>query len=472
MKNAECEIDVDLGGASVPRPGDVVADKYRVLRMLGAGGMGVVMEAEHASLRQRVALKFLHPKVAESEVPVARLLREARAASAIRSEHVARVLDMGTLPGGSPFVVMEYLTGTDLRGVLGRRGPLPVEDAVDYVLQACEALAEAHSLGIVHRDIKPSNLFLTTRADGSPLIKVLDFGIAKHLRPGGAAAPEDVVTLTGHGFVVGSPRYTSPERLRDPANVDPRTDIWSLGIVLHELLSGQSPFEAKTISSLYFRIAADPPARIRDVRPDIPEGLEKAILDCLQKDPERRTPDVAELAAALRPFAPERSETSVRRVIGVLGVTSDKLPAFRAVLGVRENDTVGDPRSPLLTALFGGARRSSNLRVGLGLLGITLLVAGALVVAQTNAPEESVPAQTQAAGAPLPKKTTESEVIVAPDPVHEAPDAAKTAAHAVPAKGSKTTDRTGSTASPYQTSGVPSGPNKGGRFLDPLGSRK
>ncbi|WP_170319669.1 serine/threonine-protein kinase [Polyangium spumosum] len=464
MNNAECEIDVsvDLGADSLPRPGDMIAGKYRALRVLGAGGMGVVVEAEHASLRQRVALKFLHPKVAGSEVSVTRLLREARAASAIKSEHVARVLDMGTLPGGSPFVVMEYLTGVDLRGVLGRRGPLPVEDAVDYILQACEALAEAHSLGIVHRDIKPSNLFLTSRADGSPLIKVLDFGIAKLLRQGGASQPEDCVTLTGNGFVVGSPRYTSPERLRDPTNVDPRTDIWSLGIVLHELLSGQSPFEAKTISSLYFRIAADPPARIRDVRPDVPEGLEKAILQCLQKDPDKRTPDVAELAASLRPFAPERSETSVRRVIRVMGVPPEKLPTHGGPC--RDDD---GPRGALSTALLPAAlRRSTRLRAGLGLLGVALLVVGALVVAQGGAPEDLPNTNAQARTAAAPRE--EPSVVVAPDPRSDPPAAAP----AAPAPSPQAKEPKPQTASPYQTSGVPSGRRKGGNFLDPLGSRK
>jgi len=467
MKSAECaiDVDVDLGEASLPRPGDMVAGKYRVLRVLGAGGMGVVVEAEHASLRQRVALKFLHPKVATSEVSVARLLREARAASAIKSEHVARVLDMGTLPGGSPFVVMEYLTGIDLRGVLGRRGPLPVEDAVDYILQACEALAEAHSLGIVHRDIKPSNLFLTSRADGSPLIKVLDFGIAKLTRPGGVTQPEDCVTLTGHGFVVGSPRYTSPERLRDPTHVDPRTDLWSLGIVLHELLTGQSPFEAKTISSLYFRIAADPPARIRDVRPDIPEGLEKAVLQCLQKDPDKRTADVAELAAALRPFAPERSETSVRRVIRVIGIPPDKLPTHGGPAGSRDAD---GPRGALSTALLPAALwRSTRMRAGLGLFGVALLVVGALVAVQGDTRDELAPVHEQARAAAQPRN--EPSVVVAPDDRTGAPAAPEEPEAPAPSQGAKGSRGNTST---YQTSGVPSGRRKGGHFLDPMGSRK
>jgi serine/threonine-protein kinase len=336
--------------------------------------MGVVVEAEHVGLRQRVALKFLHPAAAVLEEPVARFLREARAASAIRSEHVARVLDVGTLDGGAPYIVMEYLTGTDLRGIVGRRGPLAVEDAVDYVLQACEALAEAHALGIVHRDIKPSNLFLTNHPDGSPFIKVLDFGIAKVLRPH-SVADEDLVTLTGNGLVVGSPRYLPPERLRDPSNVDARTDIWAIGIVLHELLTGESPFDAKTVSSLYYKIAADPPTPVRRSRPDVPGGLEDAILRCLAKDPAKRTPDVAKLAASLRPFAPERSDVSVRRVMRVIAAPS-RPGASRVPF---DQEPSSESRGVLTGAVLTRTAQSASRRSALlGLVGGALLVAGAL----------------------------------------------------------------------------------------------
>jgi len=366
---------------SLPRPGDVVAGKYRILRVLGAGGMGIVVEAEHAELRQRVALKFLHPKVADLEVPVARLLREARAACSIRSEHVARVLDIGTLDGGSPYLVMEYLTGTDLRVVLGRRGRLPIEDAVDFILQACEALAEAHSLGIVHRDIKPSNLFLTTRADGSPLIKVLDFGIAKLVRTSPATPPEDTITLTGHGNVVGSPRYTPPERLRDPTVVNERTDIWALGIVLAELLTSESPFEAKTVSSLYYKVAAEPPTSVRKLRPDVPEGLEQAIMRCLEKDPDKRTRDVAELASALRPFAPERSETSVRRVIRMMGDTTVMVGPDGLPISIAAGEGTEGPRGALSSVASSPTLKLPSRRgAAFGLLGAGLLVAGAMVL--------------------------------------------------------------------------------------------
>jgi len=471
-KSAEELLRGDGLGAELPRPGDVVGGKYRVLRMLGAGGMGVVVEAEHVGLRQRVALKFLHPAVADLEVPVARFLREARAASAIRSEHVARVLDVGTLDGGAPYIVMEYLTGTDLRGILGRRGPLEVEDAVDYVLQACEALAEAHALGIVHRDIKPSNLFLTNHPDGSPLIKVLDFGIAKVLRQHSVSGvDEDNVTLTGNGLVVGSPRYMPPERLRDASNVDPRTDIWAIGIVLHELLTGESPFEAKTVSSLYYKIAADPPTPVRRLRPDVPEGLEEAILRCLAKDPAKRMPDVAKLASSLRPFAPERSDISVRRVLRVIGMppSSSRSPS--------EQGPSSESRGVLTGAgLTRTARSASRRSAVLGLIGGTLLVAGALAGVAGHrvlgAPEpmhaKTSPALEPRAAPPAPT-----------NPVPPLPSEPEGAGPSVPARVSAEALAPAATSSARTVPVVsvvprraPSSSIKGVRARDPLDDRK
>ncbi|HEX6765337.1 MAG TPA: serine/threonine-protein kinase, partial [Polyangiaceae bacterium] len=189
------------------QPGDVLADKYRVERVLGVGGMGVVVSAHHVHLKQRVALKFLLPDLASNPNVVERFLREAQSASTIRSEHVVRVSDVGVLASGAPYMIMEHLEGSDLAKVLLERGRLPVTRAVDYVLQAMEALAEAHGAGIVHRDLKPSNLFLTERADGSPLIKVLDFGISKVTKSDGDASSRSLTRTAG---LMGSPLYMSP----------------------------------------------------------------------------------------------------------------------------------------------------------------------------------------------------------------------------------------------------------------------
>ena len=261
--------------------GDVLADKYRVERVLGAGGMGIVVAAEHLQLGQRVAVKFLLPEACEDPVTLGRFLREARAAASIRSEHVARVIDVGTLPTGEPYLVMEYLAGSDLSDELSKQGPLPIAAAVDYVLQACEALAEAHALGIVHRDLKPANLFLTKRADGSPVVKVLDFGISKSQSPAGEAKQ---AAMTSTRAVMGSPLYMSPEQLKSTRDVDARTDIWSLGVILHELIGGKPPFHAETLSGLVIQIANEPPLPLRGMRPEVPEELEAVIQRCLCKD--------------------------------------------------------------------------------------------------------------------------------------------------------------------------------------------
>jgi tRNA A-37 threonylcarbamoyl transferase component Bud32 len=298
--------------------GDVLAGKYRVERVLGAGGMGVVVAAQHLQLGQRVALKFLKLEAA-SDVSVKRFVREARAAAQIRGEHVARISDVGTLDDGSPFMVMELLEGRDLGNELIVRGALPVAQCIDYVLQACEAVAEAHAAGVIHRDLKPSNLFLTHRPGGAPLIKVLDFGISKIV--GGAGEDKLEPSLTGTSTLLGSPRYMSPEQLRGTKNVDVRTDVWALGVILYELLSGTIPFEADTLPGLLAQIAADPPRPILDVCPHLPEGLAAIIMRCLEKDTTRRFGNVGELSVALLPYAAAPSRVSVERILAILSMS-------------------------------------------------------------------------------------------------------------------------------------------------------
>src|SRR5882757_8726454 len=228
---------------SLPSENDVIAGKYRVERILGRGGMGVVVAAWHLELDQRVALKFLLPELVERGDAAERFRREARAAARIKSEHVVRVLDVGNWEGNAPYMVMEYLDGRDLSAELRERGRIPVQDCVDYVLQAIEAVAEAHALNIVHRDLKPENLFLARRADGGRLVKVLDFGISKSIILGSIDQP----SLTRTATIMGSPFYMSPEQMRTPRNVDVRSDIWALGAILYDLIGGQPPYVAETI---------------------------------------------------------------------------------------------------------------------------------------------------------------------------------------------------------------------------------
>lgn len=293
--------------------GEVLAGKYRIEKVLGTGGMGYVVACQHLQLQQKVALKFLHPSMLESEEIVGRFLREAQAAVQIKSEHVVRVSDVGTLDDDSPYMVMEYLEGTDLKEMIEKDGPLALSTAVDYLLQACEALAEAHVLGIVHRDLKPSNLFLAHKADGRPCVKVLDFGISKL----NSSSP-GVSSLTRTTATLGTPHYMAPEQLTSTRSVDARADIWALGVVLYELLSNALPFSGETLTELCIRIVQEQPAPLESVDQVVPEMLWSVLLRCLQKDREARYANVAEVAYALAPFgtaSAKRSLDTISRII-------------------------------------------------------------------------------------------------------------------------------------------------------------
>jgi serine/threonine protein kinase len=281
------------------REGDVLAGRYRVERVLAAGGMGIVVAARHMQLNQRVAVKVLTHNVGSTQA-IARFLTEAKASALLRSEHVVHVSDVGTLESGQPFMVMELLDGDDLSQVLEGEGRLSVEQAVDYLLQACEGLAEAHAARIVHRDLKPGNLFRARRPDGSNIIKVLDFGVSKALSTDVRA--EGTVTTTDQVF--GSPLYMSPEQMQSASKADERSDIWSLGVLLYELVSHKMPFDAESMAGLAVRIATDPPTRLVTVLPSVPLELEGVIFKCLEKDPNNRYANIAEFAADLEPFAP------------------------------------------------------------------------------------------------------------------------------------------------------------------------
>jgi serine/threonine-protein kinase len=293
------------------RKGDMIAEKYRVDRILGIGGMGVVVAARHLGLDELVAIKILLPEALADADAVRRFEREARSAVKIKSEHVTRIIDVGALDNGAPFIVMEYLAGEDLADRIARTGPLAVEDAIELMLQACEAIAEAHALGIVHRDLKPANLFCVRGPDGRTSIKVLDFGISKLTH---AAAQGSGLGMTKTRAVMGSPYYMSPEQMESPRKVDERTDIWSLGVVLHQLLTGDIPFNGETMPQVCVNVATRPAPPLRKSRPDVPIGLEALALRCLEKDPSKRFPSVAALATALARFGSRRAQVSVDRI--------------------------------------------------------------------------------------------------------------------------------------------------------------
>jgi len=456
--------------------GDLIAGKYRVQRTLGAGGMGVVVAAVHVELNQRVALKFLLPQAAGDRDFVERFAREARAAAQIQSEHVARVMDVGTLETGAPYMVMEYLEGEDLQQQLANRGPLPVATAVEHVLHACEAIAEAHAIGIVHRDLKPANIFLASRPNGSVVVKVLDFGISK------STMTTDQSDLTKGSTMVGSPSYMSPEQIKAARAVDVRADQWSLGVILYELIAGAKPFRAGTMAELIWVILDQPHAPLRSLCPDVPPGLDAAINRCLTKDPAGRFASVAELASAIAPYGPEGSAASARRTAHVLGVatSSASAPVPAAVLdalaptrssGEASGAAAGGVTSPPWSQSYPSAgkpgvaaaekpRSSVIVPVAIGVLAAAGLVGAVMLMqlsggptstavppvgalsAAARATPSATPPSSSAPGsaAPAAETATPGSPVAAPPPTHAAsepqapvtppPEAPREAVHA------------------------------------------
>lgn len=298
--------------APIVKVGEVIRGKYRVDRVIGEGGMGVVVAATHLNLERSVAIKLLNAKSSDSDEAIERFTREARAAAKIKSEHVGRVLDVDQLPSGAPFIVMEFLEGHDLACELRDGKKLPYAEAVRIVLQACEAIAEAHAGGIVHRDLKPANIFLAKGSSGATTVKVLDFGISKITRREPGADITANKALTNPTSMLGSPLYMSPEQMRASTEVDARTDIWSLGVILYEALSGRSPFDAKTIPMICAAVLSQEPAPL-DV-PKLPPGIERVVLRSLEKDPAKRYRDVAHFVRALTSFAPEQAALTLERI--------------------------------------------------------------------------------------------------------------------------------------------------------------
>ncbi|HEY4014065.1 MAG TPA: protein kinase [Polyangiaceae bacterium] len=370
--------------------GDVIADKYIVERLLGVGGIGFVVAARHVQLGGYFALKFLKRRYLRQPNVVERFTREARAACRLQSEYIARVYDVGT-SDGVPFLVMEYLTGRDLAVVLAEGGRLGADDAVEYVIHACVALASAHAHGIIHRDIKPENLFRVEH-DGLSSIKLLDFGISKVGISDGVATTSASARLTG-SHVLGTPFYMSPEQIRATAQADVRSDIWSLGVVLYELLTGNVAFPGDGVTEICAAILEREPAPLLEVRPELEPGLADVLSRCLQKDPAARFRNMAELAIALLPFAPLRAlavaegSSSIRRAaIHAIGGGSD--PNARASGSMRISgslapvDPVVNSTRPAQSVITGPILETAAAprRRGMGLMGGALAVVAAVAV--------------------------------------------------------------------------------------------
>jgi eukaryotic-like serine/threonine-protein kinase len=421
--------------AAPVRVGELVAEKYLIEQTLGVGGMGVVVAARDQLLDRRVAIKFLLPKLAGSDTAVQRFTREARAATRVTSEHVVRLLEIEKLPSGTPFFVMEYLEGSDLRALLRERGALSPSLAVDYVLQALQAVAEGHVKGIVHRDIKPGNLFLTSRADGTPLIKVLDFGIAKTID---SDSVESTSLTSSDDVRLGSPAYMPPEQLQNPRDVDKRSDIWSLGATLYELLCGRPPFEGPGYLELASRILSQPPIPLSEqtLPSTLPNGLETIVRKCLEKDRNARYANAAELAMALAPFGSEDARVSLGRVAGMFHSSgsikmltrsvSQDVAACTATLEVpvESRQNPDDRRTSDIGAIpLVPAARSRSWLIA-GVVGIT--IAGVFVLRGPIAVSPRPQGNRSAVSPPLavrPSATTLKPVIAAFPPLETAPPA-------------------------------------------------
>lgn len=417
--------------SSTFQPGKLISGKYRIVRTLGEGGIGIVVEAEHIGLGQTVAIKFLRPEVTDSELS-ARFLREARASVRLSGEHVTKVTDVGE-EDGAAYMVMEYLRGQDLDQVLHARGPLPIQEAVGYILQALVGIAEAHAQGIVHRDLKPANLFLARRADGTPLVKVLDFGISK-------VDGLDDGASTSTAVVMGSPFYMSPEQMISTKDVDVRTDIWALGVILFQLVSGKLPFREDSIPALTLKLHTQAAPTLRSVLPSAPAALEAVIGRCLAKDRQARFLNVGALARALAPFA---APGDVRLIESVSTLAGGEHAATVRLSGLPEIAEPG-PGVNKKAIVLGGALLLSGAFLATYLVAsstskndATQPTAGSGAVASTSAPTTpagdtsnvaiappaaaSTPASAPATSAPPPPSATATASAALPSTTRKPP---------------------------------------------------
>lgn len=446
-----------VGQRSPVAIGEVLVDKYRVDRVLGEGGMGIVVAAHHLELDQPVAIKFLLDALRGNEEGAERFRREARAAAKIQSDHVVRVLDVGVLESGVRFMVMEYLEGHDLSKELEQRGRLSTGQAIDYVLEALDAIAQAHAVGIVHRDLKPANLFLARRADGSSRIKVLDFGISKSL----SGASSDQLSLTRSSAWVGSPLYMAPEQMQSARDVDERADIWSLGAILYELITGRPPYLAESLPQLCNLLLTTEPAPLSSLQPDVPAGVERVVLRCLERDLSARWQSVSELTAALRDCRPERTSTAAT---SSSALAATELQGTEGSGAQSATPSGGERAAARTQGAWGHTHPTSQSKRGIAWIGAvalgSALVLGALVVLLPAGGDEQAKTNGAApAGSELPQESPPSSRSGPSSRSEEEAKGDSTAAPAsqdpVEARDSPTTEPPDSDARPEQPSAAP-----------------
>jgi eukaryotic-like serine/threonine-protein kinase len=380
--------------------GSLVNDKYRIIREIGRGGMGAVYEAQNVAIGKKVALKFIDHEAATNADAVQRFVREAQAASAAESMHIVQVFDVGECPHGTPYIVMELLRGETLAGRLSRMRQLPVSEAVHVCVHALRGLRRAHEVGIVHRDLKPDNIFLVETDDDPIFGKVVDFGISKIIR---RASELDASTLTRQGVILGTPYYMSPEQAQGMPDLDARTDLWAVGAILNECLTGQRPHVGNTYEQVIVAICTTDVPDIRSRAPWVPQNVADVIRRALTRDREQRYQSASEFIDALRGVAPDllsaNPPTPDPQAAQALRSADLSAKSREAPSGARTR--VSWTTGALAASDPPAAARSHRmLRVALVGLGAMIAAFGLTLVVVRSARPRSDGAQGVAAGAP------------------------------------------------------------------------
>jgi serine/threonine-protein kinase len=425
-------------------PGKLLAGKFRVVRLLGEGGMGAVYEIEHELTKHRRALKTLHAAMAASPSIVERFLREASAAGRVGNPHIVETFDAGVLDSGEPYLVMEILRGEPLSQRIAR-GPMPIPEVVDLMGQACVGVAAAHAAGIVHRDLKPDNLFITPGSDGRPFVKILDFGISKF-----DTAQTGGMQLTKEGSAMGTPYYMSPEQIRGAANLDARADVYALGVILYECLTAKRPFESEVLTHLAVLIHAGQTEAIEQLRPDLPPGFADLVRFAMASDREHRMQSATELRTALErygavsdgvPFRPPTLPSASTLQSPPSAVQARSLAATSGVGVSMRNPTPTPKKSHIGLIVSVAGLGVATLAGGYLLLRASSEAAGPVTAASSPETAASVTAEPTAKpdATPRARSVTTPPVIAiekaAPPPATAAPssDAARPPAPPVPA---------------------------------------